>query len=156
MKHCLQCYMCEKDECVDMYLSYLVWILLGFVIFPSLSWSKYYLVNNFVQLNFPTLVHMLMQTNTQIQWLICISKDAMCSALVGFEELCSSVPPPQQNSVWNTVWSGSPPPLHVSHKNMTFLTMCTNILTFPRGGNIDRSSKTINKLLTEGRERQKC
>jgi hypothetical protein len=110
MKHCLERYMCAKDEGEDMYLSYLVWISLGFVIFPSLSWSKYYCVNNFVQLHFPTLAHMLMQTNTQIQWLICISKDAMCLAVMGFEELCFSVPPPQQNSVWDTVWSGPPTP----------------------------------------------
>jgi len=34
MKHRKQLHMCDKDQGVDMYLSYLVWILLGFVKFP--------------------------------------------------------------------------------------------------------------------------
>ena len=50
----------------------------------------------------------------------------MCLALMGFEELCFTVPPPP------------------SHKNMTFLTMYTNILTFPGGENIDLSIKIIS------------
>ena len=43
----------------------------------------------------------------------------------GFKKICPSVP---QNSVRNTEWISYGFP---SHKNMTFLTMHTNILTFP-------------------------
>ena len=51
----------------------------------------------------------------------------MCLVLMGFEELCYSVPLPQQNSVWDTMWPVAPPPVI----KMTYRTMYTNILTLP-------------------------